>query len=147
MKVLYLDLGMGAAGDMLAAALYELLEEEEKKAFLEKMNALGIPGVVFEAEKSVKCGVTGTHMRVTVNGGEEESRDHHDHDHEHVHDHDHEHDHEHTHGHDHEHTHEQDHDHEHEHEHHHEHHGIREIYALLEGLPLSEKVKEDAKAV
>ena len=147
MKVLYLDLGMGAAGDMLAAALYELLEEEEKKAFLEKMNALGIPGVVFEAEKSVKCGVTGTHMRVTVNGGEEESRDHHDHDHEHVHDHDHEHDHEHTHEHDHEHTHEQDHDHEHEHEHHHEHHGIREIYALLEGLPLSEKVKEDAKAV
>ena len=29
MKILYLDLGMGAAGDMLTAALLELFPEED----------------------------------------------------------------------------------------------------------------------
>ena len=33
MKTLYLECRMGAAGDMLMAALYELLSEEQKKAF------------------------------------------------------------------------------------------------------------------
>ena len=45
MKTLYLECGMGAAGDMLMAALYELLSEEQKKAFLDTMNGLGLPGV------------------------------------------------------------------------------------------------------
>ena len=50
MKTLYLDCGMGAAGDMLSAALFELIDEKE--AFLEKMNALGLPGVTVSAEKA-----------------------------------------------------------------------------------------------
>ena len=88
MKTLYLDCGMGAAGDMLAAALWELLPEGD--AFLEEVNALGIPGVCIKRETAVKCGITGTHISVTVNGEEEESHDHehghgsaesHDHDH------------------------------------------------------------------
>ena len=66
MKTLYLECGMGAAGDMLMAALLELLPE--KQSFIEKMNALGLPGVKVSAEESVKCGVTGTHMKVLVNG-------------------------------------------------------------------------------
>ena len=82
MKTLYLDCGMGAAGDMLTAALLELLPDGD--AFLETLNGLGIPGVKFAAEKSVKCGITGTHMRVSVNGEEEGA---HDHDHGHTHSH------------------------------------------------------------
>lgn len=69
MKTLYLDCGMGAAGDMLTAALLELLPDRQR--FLEKLNALGIPGVTFTAEPSVKCGIRGTHVRVCVHGAEE----------------------------------------------------------------------------
>ncbi len=69
MRTLYLDCGMGAAGDMLTAALLELLTDTD--AFVEKLNKIGIPGVTFSKETSVKCGITGTHMTVLVNGGEE----------------------------------------------------------------------------
>lgn len=69
MKTLYIDCGMGAAGDMLTAALLELLPNRE--AFLQKLNGLGIPGVEFVAEKAVKCGISGTNMRVIIHGEEE----------------------------------------------------------------------------
>lgn len=74
MKTLYIDCGMGAAGDMLAAALSELLPDKEE--FLSTMNGLGLPGVSVSLEKAVKCGITGTHFRVMV-GGEEEGQHHH----------------------------------------------------------------------
>lgn len=85
MKTLYLDLGMGAAGDMLTAALLELLPDPD--AFTKKLNSLHIPGVTFEKELSEKCGIKGTHMTVKVNGCEEESEDCHGHDHGHGHNH------------------------------------------------------------
>ncbi len=69
MKTLYLDCGMGAAGDMLAAALLELLPDPA--AFVETLRGLGLPGVSFTLEKSVKCGITGSHLAVTVAGQEE----------------------------------------------------------------------------
>jgi len=116
---------MGAAGDMLTAALMELLPDQE--SFVRELNGLGIPGVVYKAEKSVKCGITGTQMIVSVNGETEEAGDGgHAHDHEHSHDHDHshedaEHAHDHEHSHDHEHGHEDaDHDHGYVHDHGHE---------------------------
>lgn len=144
MKTLYLECGMGAAGDMLTAALLELTGNKE--AFVEKLNALGLPGVHVAAEPSVKCGITGTHMHVTVDGEEEESLDEHEHlDHEHEHHHEHEHDHDHHHEHDHEHHH--DHDHEHDHHHGHHHASVADIEALIDGLNVSEHVKKDAKAV
>lgn len=82
MKLLYLDCGMGAAGDMLCAALMELFDDPE--AVTAQLNALGIPGVRFIREPAVKCGIQGTHMRVLV---EDEEEDEHLHDHDHHHHH------------------------------------------------------------
>lgn len=70
MKTLYLDCGMGAAGDMLAAALLELLPDPDD--FLEYLNQLGIPAVQFRKEKAVKCGICGTHFSVLIHGEEEQ---------------------------------------------------------------------------
>ena len=98
MKTLYLDCSMGAAGDMLAAALLELLPDPD--AFVAELNALAIPDVKFSRETSVKCVITGTHLQVTVHGEEEGAHDHH-----YAHSHDHHHDHEHAHHHNHAHSH------------------------------------------
>lgn len=75
MRTIYLDCGMGAAGDMLTAALLELMPNQD--AFVEGLNGLGIPGICFAAEKCEKCGILGTHMKVTVHGEEEDSHHHH----------------------------------------------------------------------
>ena len=81
MKTLYIDCGMGAAGDMLTAALLELVPDRD--GFIDDFNSLGIPGVHMSAEKAVKCGITGTHVSILVNGEEEGAGHHHHHDHEH----------------------------------------------------------------
>ena len=90
MKTLYIDCGMGAAGDMLSAALLELFAPEERKNIVKELNSIGIPNVEFIAESCEKCGITGTHMSVKV-CGDEEGEGMHDHHHEHHHDDDHEH--------------------------------------------------------
>ena len=132
MKTLYLECNMGASGDMLMAALCELLPDPD--AFIADMNALNLPGVRFERLFAQKCGINGTHIAVTVDGEEEFSHDeHHGHEHEHEH---HDHDH-----HDHEHEH-------HDHEHHHHHHvHLSDVEGIIEGLSVPEKVKADALAV
>lgn len=75
MRTIYLDCGMGAAGDMLTAALLELMPNQD--AFVEELNGLGIPGIRFTAEKCEKCGILGTHMKVTVHDEEEDGHHHH----------------------------------------------------------------------
>ena len=79
MKTLYLDCAMGAAGDMLTAALLELMPDRD--AAIAELNAIGIPGVVYGYEMVTRCGIQGTHMSVKVNGVEE-SETMHDHGHE-----------------------------------------------------------------
>ena len=135
MRTLYIECNMGAAGDMLMSALYELLEEEQKKQFLEKMNHLGIDGLSIEPKRVQKCGIYGTHMSVLIDGQEEqehshgESGHHHEHSHSHGesgHHHDHSHSHEELgHHHDHSHSHEES---GHHHEHSHSHEGLGHDY-------------------
>ena len=118
MRVLYISCEMGAAGDMLTAALLELFEDRE--AVLKELNDLEIPHVRFEAETTSKCGINGTHMHVYVDNEEED-----EHMHEHHHDHEHSHEH-----------------------HHHSHsslHGISHI--VNDHIHVSEKVRKDVMSV
>ena len=86
MKTLYLDCSMGAAGDMLAGALLELVPDPD--AAVAELNAFGIPSVMYKRETLSKCGIAATHLSVTVEGNEEfEENHHHHHDHEHHHEH------------------------------------------------------------
>ena len=119
MKTLYIECNMGAAGDMLLASLAELTGDV--KACEEKLNSLGIPDVTYNFEKSVKCGIEGTHARVVALGVEEDEHTHEEHTHDH-------------------------HDHEGEHHHHHHTH-MSDIENIIGGLNVSDKVKQDALAV
>lgn len=110
MKTIYFECAMGAAGDMLMGALYELCPEKER--FLRDMNAL-LPSVAVEAEAVRRQGIAGTHMRVVIHGREEAS------------------------GHSHP---GQEH-----HHHHHEHRSLADIRAMIDGFPLPEAVRENAK--
>ena len=143
MKLLYLDCGMGAAGDMLGAALAELLPDDARDAFTSELNAAGIPSVHVSLDPSVKCGITGTHLTVTVNGTEEKEGGH-SHSHEHSH-HDHQHDHSHSHDHHHDHSHE--HSHSHDHHHDHSHRSLHDIHHIIDDLKLPEAVRTDILAV
>lgn len=84
MKILYLDTEMGAAGDMLSAALFELLPQDQQDAWLNEMNSCGLTGVRVSHEKVQRCGITGTLMHVTIHGeeeGDEHQTEHAAHDH------------------------------------------------------------------
>ena len=90
MKTLYLECTMGAAGDMLTAALLELVPD--RAAALARINALGIPGVHVHADSATVCGLVGTRVDVHIHGHTEEEHHHH-HDHEQGHEHGHHHHH------------------------------------------------------
>ena len=157
MRTLYLECNMGAAGDMLSASLLELMPDPD--AAVARLNALGIPGITFSAEKAVKCGICGTHLKVTVNGEEEKSLDvhagHETHGHSHEegcghlrHDREEEPDH---HPHDHDHGEEDGHHHHHHdhdpgeedghHPHGHAHHRLSDIEKIVKNLPLPQEVQ------
>ena len=142
MKTLYLECKMGAAGDMLMSALYELLPDQA--SFLDIMNHLQ-EGIAVTMEKKDTCGIMGTHAVVDIDGEIEKSEDLPCgvlHAHAEIH----------THGggdghaHDHHHDHDHEHDHEHSHEHHH-HTTPADIQRILDTLPVPPEVRENAKAV
>ena len=132
MRTLYLECGMGAAGDMLTAALLDLFKEPEQ--IIDKLNRIGIPKVKYVIEDSEKCGIKGMHMRVLVDGIEEAPADmynnhiHNDHMHNcHIHD---EHVHDHQPGH---------------HAHHHS--SMHDIENIIQGLNVNDNVKKNAVEV
>jgi pyridinium-3,5-bisthiocarboxylic acid mononucleotide nickel chelatase len=137
---LYIECYMGAAGDMLMAALLELLPEKE--LFLRRMRSLGLPGVQIEYQAMTKCGITGTKMRIHINGVEEGSVDantscQHEHNHEHKREHTHEYTHYHA-----------DVDGGDTHEHaSHTHYSYQEVCSIIQNLDLAENVKKDALGV
>ncbi len=141
---LYLECNMGAAGDMLMAALLELLPGPEP--FLQQMNHLGISGVRVEQIPEQKCGVKGSRIRVLVNGEEETVHDvsgkpkaedafheHEEHEAGHLHDHEQGHEHCHEHG--------------KAHAHSHHHFSYEDVRGLIGSMDLPVQVKDDALAV
>ena len=108
MKTLYIECGMGCAGDMLLGALVDTMDHPD--AFVEKLNHTGIPHVRYERQVIKKNGIAGTKMHVWIDTQQEGDHDHH---------------------------------------HHHHHHGMHlsDIDAIIDGLSVSDRVKEDAKHV
>ena len=69
MKTIYLECHMGAAGDMLMSALYELCPQ--RNCFYRRSMKRSAPfSVSITAEPAVKCGICSTHMHVAVLGSE-----------------------------------------------------------------------------
>lgn len=68
---------MGAAGDMLCGALLGLFEDPQSA--VDKLNALGLPGVSLSLVKMEKRGITGWKFQVEINGQTEEKHDQNDH--------------------------------------------------------------------
>lgn len=144
MKTLYIECNMGIAGDMLMGALAEIAPAEA----VEKLRTLKIPGTEISFEHGEKCGIGGTRAHVLVHGEEEGNVGEHGHgEHDHCtgyghgeHGHDTEYVHHHGHG---------GHDHDAEHVHHHEHHhyGMEDIRSIINELPVSASVKENALAI
>ena len=118
MKLLYLECNMGAAGDMLMSALYELLDHGQKAQFLRTMNGLGLGGVELTPLSARTCGIVGTRMQVTVHGTEEGAAF--PHGHKHAHD---------------------------CHAHSHSHSAPGHIASLIDSLPLPEEVRSHARGV
>lgn len=150
MRILYFDCGMGAAGDMIAGALYDLLNDEQKQEFLETFNRLNLPGVEIIPEVASKCGINGINFVVKVNGeieGEHKHENGHDYVHEQSHqncDHHHQDHHHHDrHHHDHHHHDHHHHDHHHHDHDHHAHRSMQEIENIIADFNLPEEIKND----
>ena len=131
---LFFQCDKGAAGDMIGAALMELVPD--KDAMLKKLNQMEIPGVEYILEKKEKYGIEGNAMTVKIHGQIEEdvheecqhrTRGYHGEQHHG----DHEHCDNHHHG---------------EHGHHGEHHHhmtMAEIHSIVDGIHASDKVKKN----
>ena len=135
MKILYIECAMGAAGDMLTAALLGLFPAEQRENILAELNAIGVPNVVTEAKIVTRQGISGTLIDVLIGGTPEHVHDYPEHERksskyvlikkksEHIA------------------------VKPHSHEHHHAHGSVSEIYAIIDSLHVSDAVKAHSKAV
>ncbi|MBQ9566533.1 MAG: nickel pincer cofactor biosynthesis protein LarC [Lachnospiraceae bacterium] len=114
MKVMYIDCGMGAAGDMLTAALLELIPDRED--LVRELNGIWRDGVETVAKSAKRCGIRGTLVDVLVDGRAEGEA----HEHEHEPEHEHEHDHDHVHA------------------------TLSDVMSTIQGMNIPENVKRDA---
>ena len=128
MKTLYIQCNMGVAGDMLTAALLELVDGKE---FIDKINSLGLQGVEVRLEEVTKQGIKGNKIDVVIDGVIEGECDrgtgsatHHEPASEHNREHQH-----------------------HGKNHHHTHTTMRDVESIINRLDLPDKVKADAIAV
>jgi uncharacterized protein (TIGR00299 family) protein len=134
---------MGAAGDMLMAALSELLPD--KQAFIKNLNEVGIDGVKVVSQNVNRYGISGTDVSVLIKSeGKTVEEGSHDIDpaefHAHLH--------EHSHGHDEHDTSEKHLDEIHQHhEHEHRHTKLSDIHSMINALNIPNKVKDEAIAV
>jgi uncharacterized protein (TIGR00299 family) protein len=71
MKILYLECSTGVAGDMLTAALYELVNDNNKEIFLKQINSLGLGNVKVTAQSVERYSIKGTKIHVSIQGHEE----------------------------------------------------------------------------
>ncbi len=73
MKTLFLDCGMGVAGDMLCSALLDLMPNQNE--CIKELNSIRIPRVTILPEKTAQDGINGMCISITVS--ERESHRHH----------------------------------------------------------------------
>lgn len=132
---LYIECLSGISGDMTIGALLDLGINQQR--FLEELSKLKLEGYTLHIYKAQKQGITGTKFDVLL---EQADHDHHDHHHHETNHHDHHHDHDH---HDHHHA-EADPGHQEAADHHH-HRNILDIYGIIDGSQLKERVKTLSK--
>jgi uncharacterized protein (TIGR00299 family) protein len=68
MKKLFLQCNMGASGDMLAAALFDLISPVQQENFLQEMNNLGLKNVKVFAKTGFSCAIKGISIEVNIDG-------------------------------------------------------------------------------
>lgn len=109
---------------MISAALADL--SGDPRAAVQRLNAIGIPGVRYSLEDVTRCGIAAKRMVVEVNGvvegaGHHDHHDHHDHSHHH--------------------------DHPHHYDHPHHHATLADVFAIIDRLALPREVADDVRGI
>ena len=153
MKTLYIECKMGAAGDMLMSALFELLSDEEQSKFINTINRLLGSDIQIDVENKKTCGICGSHIHVKVMGIEENPLDNTLHENEKIHVHIQEsnstnhHDCNFTHDNNHNINQDHYHNHNHNHNHYHNHYSYDSVKHIIENMDIDDNVKHNALSI